>query len=78
MTTIDLDGVSAYRAVPAGAPRGGIILIHEIWGLVPHITGVADRLASEGYLVLAPDLLSGIGVTPELGAELHAARLRPR
>ncbi len=38
MTTIDLDGLSAYRAAPAGAPRGGIILIHEIWGLVPHIT----------------------------------------
>lgn len=71
VTTIEIDGVRAYRAEPQGPPRGGIVLIHEIWGLVPHITDVADRFAAEGYLVLAPDLLSGIGVTPELGAELH-------
>ena len=77
MTMIDLDGLPAYRAAPAGAPRGGIILIHEIWGLVPHITGVADRFASEGYVVLAPDLLSGVGVTPKLGAELHTLMADP-
>jgi len=72
MPMIDLDTVRAYRAEPAGTPRGGIVLIHEIWGLVPHIVDVADRFAAEGYVVLAPDLLSDIGVTPELGADLHA------
>ena len=71
MTTIDLDGLSAYRAEPTGDPRGGIILIHEIWGLVPHITDVADRFAAEGYVVIAPDILSDIGMTPELGQELQ-------
>jgi carboxymethylenebutenolidase len=72
MTTIDLNGVRAYRAEPDVAPRGGIILIHEIWGLVPHITDVADRFAARGYVVIAPDLLSRIGMTPELGQELQA------
>lgn len=70
-------GLTAYRSDPPvgnGAPpiRGGIILIHEIWGLVDHIKGVADRLAAEGYVVVAPDILSNAGITPEIGAELHA------
>ncbi|MES1212144.1 MAG: dienelactone hydrolase family protein, partial [Leifsonia sp.] len=65
-----IDGVTAYRAEAVGEPRGALIVIHEIWGLVPHITGIANRYAAEGYLVLAPDLLSDAGVTPEIGAEL--------
>jgi carboxymethylenebutenolidase len=77
MAMIELEGLRAYRAAPDGDPRGGIILIHEIWGLVPHITGIADRFAAEGYVVLAPDLLSDIGVTPEVGTELHALMADP-
>ena len=53
------------------------MLIHEIWGLVPHIRDIADRYAAEGYLVLAPDLLSDAGITPEIGAELAALRHEP-
>lgn len=66
---------SAYVAEPAGAPRGGLILIHEIWGLVDHIKDVADRFAGEGYLVIAPDLLSGVGIPPEVGQELLRLRV---
>lgn len=65
-----VNGVTVYRAEPQGELRGALIVIHEIWGLVDHIKNVADRYASEGYLVLAPDLLSDAGVTPEIGAEL--------
>lgn len=71
MKTIDLDGLPVYRAVPKGSPRGGVILIHEIWGLVGHIKDVADRFAAQGYVVYAPDLFSGFGLTPELGQELQ-------
>ena len=67
---VDVEGVDAYRAEPDGPPKGGIIVIHEIWGLVPHITGIADRFAAAGYLAIAPDLLSDIGLSPEIGAEL--------
>ncbi|MEO6116650.1 MAG: dienelactone hydrolase family protein [Pseudolysinimonas sp.] len=67
---LTVNGVSVYRADPQGEPRGALIVIHEIWGLVPHITDIADRYAAEGYLVFAPDLLSNAGVTPEIGAEL--------
>jgi carboxymethylenebutenolidase len=62
--------LSAYRAEPVGELRGALIVIHEIWGLVEHIKNVADRYAAEGYLVIAPDILSHGGVTPEVGLEL--------
>jgi len=70
----DLDGgpLSVYRAEPVGELRGALIVIHEIWGLVDHIKNVADRYAAEGYLVIAPDILSHGGITPEVGAELAA------
>lgn len=62
----------AYIARPAGEPRAGIVLVHEIWGLVSHTEDVADRFAREGYLVIAPDVLSKAGVPPKAGAELFA------
>lgn len=59
-----VNGSNVDRADPAGEPKGALIVIHEIWGLVPHITDITDRYAAMGYLVMAPDLLSDVGVTP--------------
>ena len=73
---VDIEGVAAYRAEPAGPLQGGLILIEEIWGLVPHIRAVADRFAGEGYLVLAPELLGDIIGTAN-GQELMEARNDP-
>lgn len=49
------DGYLAGRA----AGRPAIVVIQEWWGLVPHIIDLADRLAREGYMTLAPDLYHG-------------------
>lgn len=68
--TIDVGGIEVYRADPPGEVRGGLIVIHEIWGLADHIKQVADRFAAEGYLVYAPDILSKAGITPQAGQEL--------
>lgn len=38
-----------------------VIVIHEIFGLSDWIKGVADRLAADGFIAVAPDLLSGKG-----------------
>jgi carboxymethylenebutenolidase len=65
---------AAYVAEPRDTVRGGLVVIHEIWGLVDHIKDVADRLAENGYVAVAPDLLSGIGISPEVGQELLAIR----
>jgi len=40
---------------------GVVIVIHEIFGLSDWIRGVADQLAKEGFIAVAPDLLSGKG-----------------
>ena len=69
--------LTAYRADPQGRPKGAIIVIHEIWGLVDHIRDVADRYAAEGYLAIAPDILSNAGVSPTVGQELHDLAMNP-
>jgi carboxymethylenebutenolidase len=53
---------------------GTVIVIHEIFGLTDWVRGVADQLAKEGFIALAPDLLSGKGPngggTDSLGDEV--------
>jgi carboxymethylenebutenolidase len=57
--------VRAYLARPKGAMKlPAVIVIHENRGLNPHIEDVARRVALEGFLALAPDLLSPSGGTP--------------
>jgi carboxymethylenebutenolidase len=63
-------GIDVYKAVPDGEIKGGLIIIHEIWGLADHIKTVAERFAVEGYLAYAPDILSKAGITPAAGREL--------
>jgi carboxymethylenebutenolidase len=41
----------------------GVIVVHEIWGLVDHIKDVSMRLAREGYVALAVDLFEGKTIT---------------
>lgn len=54
------DGTSSsgYLA-EAGQGYPGVVVIQEWWGLTPHICNIADRLASEGYNALVPDLYHG-------------------
>jgi carboxymethylenebutenolidase len=61
MTTISLtaaDGhhFSAYDVSPSGRPRGGLVVVQEIFGVNRHIRDVADGYAADGYHVLAPAL----------------------
>ncbi|MBV9289420.1 MAG: dienelactone hydrolase family protein [Hyphomicrobiales bacterium] len=63
--------ISAWRADPGGRPRGGIVVIQEIFGVNAHIRAVADRFAAEGYLAVAPALFDraekgfDVGYDPE-------------
>ncbi len=58
--------VIAYMARPAGEEKlPAVIVIHENKGLVKHIKDVTQRMASEGFLALAPDANSPLGGTPE-------------
>lgn len=57
--------ITAYMARPKGATTlPAVIVIHENRGLNPHIEDVTRRVALEGFLAMAPDLLSPLGGTP--------------
>jgi carboxymethylenebutenolidase len=77
---ITIDGVPVYRVEPTGVCRGGVIVVHEIWGLNDHTKNVAKRFAAEGYLVLAPDLLFETTIkafaTPEMQEGLFNPKTR--
>ncbi len=52
--------VDGYLAQPVGATSApALVLIHEWWGLNPHIEDIAQRFAREGYIVAAVDLYDG-------------------
>ncbi len=50
---------SGYLALPPHGSGPGVLVIQEWWGLDEHIVSVADRLAAEGFVALAPDLFGG-------------------
>lgn len=59
--------IGAYRADPAGKPRGGLVVVQEIFGVNSHIRAVCDGYAAEGYLAVAPALFDRIESGIELG-----------
>lgn len=60
--------IRAYHAKPAGAGKlPAVIVVHANRGLWPHFRDTARKLALAGYFVIAPDMLSRAGGTPEQG-----------
>lgn len=69
LTASDGAKIGAYKATPAGTPRGGVVVIQEIFGVNQHIREVADGYASDGYLAVAPALFDRVEKGIELGYE---------
>jgi carboxymethylenebutenolidase len=67
LTASDGHQLQAYKAEPSGAPRGGVVVIQEIFGVNAHIKEVADGYAKEGYLAIAPALFDRARPGIELG-----------
>src|ERR1700688_2500578 len=81
LTASDGHKLSAYRADPAGKPKGGLVVIQEIFGVNSHMREVCDGFAKGGYAALAPALFDRtqrgveLGYTPpdiEAGRNLRA------
>jgi carboxymethylenebutenolidase len=82
LTASDGFKLGAYRAEPQGKPKGGLVVIQEIFGVNHHIRTVCDRFAALGYLSVAPAVFDRIqpnfecGYTPDEIA--HARTLIPK
>ena len=65
---------TGYLAVPESGSGPGVLVLHAWWGLNPFIKQVCDRLAAEGFVALAPDLLGEVVSTVDAAeARLEAA-----
>ena len=58
---------AAYRANPKGTPKGGLLIIQEVFGLNDHVRRVCDGYAADGYAVVAPALFDRVERGVELG-----------
>ncbi len=61
LTAADNFACPAYVAQPAGAPKGAVVVVQEIFGVNAHIRAVADGYAAAGYLVVAPATFARVG-----------------
>lgn len=63
------DSVKAWVVYPERPTKAPVVLVvHEIFGLSTWVRGVADQLAADGYIAIAPDLLTG-KVAPAPGSD---------
>ena len=68
LTLHTTDGpMQAYLARPPAGDGPGLLLLQEIFGVNPHIRGVAEQYALAGFTVLAPDLFWRQAPRVELG-----------
>ena len=67
LTASDGFKFGAYEALPTSKPRGGVVVIQEIFGVNHHIRSVADAYAKEGYAAIAPQIFDRVERNVELG-----------
>ena len=65
--TVDDNELTGYLAEPQERPKGGLVVIQEIFGVNSHIRQVADGFAKDGYIVLAPAMFNRVAPGIELG-----------
>lgn len=62
----DGHALDAYKAEPQQEPKGGVVVVQEIFGVNGHIRDVCDRFAAEGYVAVAPALFDRVHPHVEL------------
>jgi carboxymethylenebutenolidase len=59
----------AYLAEPSQPARAGVLVVHDWYGLLPHVRAACDELAAAGLVAVAPDLYGGRTTTDPAQAE---------
>ena len=67
LDTSSFKEIGAYLATPKGKPKGGIVVIQEIFGVNAHIRSIVDRYAEVGYTAIAPAVFDHVERDVELG-----------
>ena len=67
LTASDDHQFDGYLAMPSGTPRGGLVVIQEIFGVNRHMRAVTDRFAADGYAALAPALFDRVERNVDVG-----------
>ena len=80
MISAGADSVRAFVVYPERKTKAPVVVVvHEIYGLSPWIRGVADQLAADGFIAIAPDLLTSKNLpntADSVSAELAVAAIR--
>lgn len=61
LTSGDGHSFSAYRAEPADAPKGAVVILPDVYGVTPHLQKEVDGFAAQGYVAIAPALATKDG-----------------
>jgi carboxymethylenebutenolidase len=61
LTVADGHRLTACRSDPAGAAKGGIVILHAVYGLTDHVGDVCDQWAAAGFAAMAPALFDRRG-----------------
>jgi carboxymethylenebutenolidase len=69
----DSDG--AYLAEGSQPARAGVLVVHDWYGLLPHVRAACDKLAAAGLVAVAPDLYGGRTTTDPAQAEALMERM---
>ena len=67
LNTSGMQCIGAYLAKADGVPRGGIVVVQEIFGVNAHVRAVADGFAALGYTAIAPAFFDHVETGVELG-----------
>ncbi len=67
LTAEDGHEFDAYVALPEGTPKGGVVVMQEIFGVNEHIRSDTDKFAALGYAAIAPAVFDRIERGVELG-----------
>ena len=59
MIRLDVRHARAYVAEPDRPASGCVVVVHDAYGLLPHVRFLCDELAGAGFVAVAPDLFAG-------------------